>query len=96
MADFKPTVAQQCAINTRGGTVLVSAGAGSGKTKVLTERLMGFVTDAEHPADLDSFLIITFTRAAAGELLLPSAQGESYIAADCAIPADCVWNLSFD
>ena len=68
MADFKPTVAQQCAINTRGSTVLVSAGAGSGKTKVLTERLMGFVTDAEHPADLDSFLIITFTRAAAGSL----------------------------
>ena len=34
--------------------------------------------------------------AAQGELLLPSAQGESYIAADCAIPADCVWNLSFD
>lgn len=68
MADFKPTVAQQCAINTRGSTVLVSAGAGSGKTKVLTERLMGFVTDAEHPADLDSFLIITFTRASAGEL----------------------------
>ncbi len=68
MADFKPTAAQQCAIDTRGSTVLVSAGAGSGKTKVLTERLMGFVTDAEHPADLDSFLIITFTRAAAGEL----------------------------
>lgn len=34
--------------------------------------------------------------AAAGELFLPSARGESYIAADCAIPADCVWNLSFD
>lgn len=68
MADFKPTAAQQCAIDTRGSTVLVSAGAGSGKTKVLTERLMGYVTDAERPADLDSFLIITFTRAAAGEL----------------------------
>lgn len=34
--------------------------------------------------------------AAEGELFLPSARGESYIAADCAIPADCVWNLSFD
>ena len=37
-------------------------------TKVLTERLMGFLTDPDSPADLDSFLIITFTRAAAGEL----------------------------
>lgn len=31
-----------------------------------------------------------------GELLLPSDSGESYIAADGSIPADCVWNLSFD
>jgi ATP-dependent helicase/nuclease subunit A len=65
---FKPTASQQAAIETRGSAVLVSAGAGSGKTKVLTERLMGFVTDSKNPADLDSFLIITFTRAAAAEL----------------------------
>lgn len=31
-----------------------------------------------------------------GELLLPSPEGESYIAADGDIPPDCVWNLSFD
>ena len=48
--------------------MLVSAGAGSGKTKVLTERLMAYITDPDAPADVDSFLIITFTRAAAGEL----------------------------
>lgn len=65
---FKPTASQKEAIETRGSAVLVSAGAGSGKTRVLTERLMGYVTDSEKPADLDSFLIITFTRAAAGEL----------------------------
>lgn len=68
MSDFRPTAAQAAAIGARGSTVLVSAGAGSGKTKVLTERLMGFICDEKAPADLDSFLIITFTRAAAGEL----------------------------
>ena len=68
MAEFTPTAAQKAAIEARGSAVLVSAGAGSGKTKVLTERLMGYLQDPESPADLDSFLIITFTRAAAGEL----------------------------
>lgn len=68
MSDFKPTAAQAAAINTRGSAVLVSAGAGSGKTRVLTERLMSYLQDGENPAELDSFLIITFTRAAAGEL----------------------------
>ncbi len=65
---FEPTRSQAQAINTRGSTVLVSAGAGSGKTRVLTERLMARILDDEHPADIDSFLIITYTRAAAGEL----------------------------
>ena len=68
MADFVPTSSQAAAIGCRGGAALVSAGAGSGKTKVLTERLMGYLRDEEHPVDLDRFLIITFTRAAAGEL----------------------------
>ena len=64
MAEFKPTASQQAAIDTRGCPVLVSAGAGSGKTRVLTERLMAYMESA----DIDSFLIITYTRAAAGEL----------------------------
>jgi ATP-dependent helicase/nuclease subunit A len=68
MAEFRPTPSQALAIGARGSAVLVSAGAGSGKTKVLTERLMQRLRDEEEPADLDSFLIITFTRAAAGEL----------------------------
>ena len=68
MAEFKPTQSQRQAIESRGSNILVSAGAGSGKTKVLTERLMAYLTDPEKPVDLDSFLIITYTRAAAGEL----------------------------
>ena len=68
MAAFKPTASQQAAIDTRGCPVLVSAGAGSGKTRVLTERLMARITDTRSPADIDSFLIITYPRAAAGEL----------------------------
>ena len=68
MAEFKPTESQRRAIELRGCPVLVSAGAGSGKTRVLTERLLGYLTDPDEPVDLDRFLIITFTRAAAGEL----------------------------
>lgn len=64
MAEFNPTASQRAAIETRGCPVLVSAGAGSGKTRVLTERLMAYLESA----DIDSFLIITYTRAAAGEL----------------------------
>ena len=61
--DFTPS--QKAAIERRGSAVLVSAGAGSGKTRVLTERLMRRLEDG---GDIDSFLVITFTRAAAAEL----------------------------
>ena len=68
MPEFKPTAAQSAAIHTRNATMLVSAGAGSGKTMVLAERLMAYLTDPDAPEELDRFLVITFTRAAAGEL----------------------------
>ena len=68
MADLQFTPAQKRAVLARGSSVLVSAAAGSGKTRVLTERLMAYLTDPNDPADVDQFLIITFTRAAAGEL----------------------------
>ena len=48
--------------------MLVSAGAGSGKTRVLVERLARRVADPDSPVDVDRFLIITYTRAAAAEL----------------------------
>ncbi|MHB1629471.1 MAG: UvrD-helicase domain-containing protein [Bacilli bacterium] len=58
--------AQEQAITARGGAVLVSAGAGSGKTSVLVERVKRLVlVDA---LDIDRILIVTFTEAAAAEM----------------------------
>ena len=68
MSKIELTPDQKAAVYTRGASLLVSAAAGSGKTRVLTERLMAYVTDEQAPGDIDSFLIITYTRAAAAEL----------------------------
>ena len=62
------TASQEAAINLRGKSLLVSAAAGSGKTSVLTERIIRSLTDRENPADLSRLLVVTFTRAAAAEL----------------------------
>lgn len=62
------TPQQRQAVTDRGGNLLVSAAAGSGKTKVLVDRLLSYLTDPNQPQNLDSFLIITYTKAAAGEL----------------------------
>lgn len=62
------TKSQLMAIELRDRNILVSAAAGSGKTATLTERIMRLLTDEEAPADIGSMLIVTFTRAAAGEL----------------------------
>lgn len=62
------TLQQSQAVSDRGGDLLVSAAAGSGKTKVLVERLMSYITDPVEPANIDDFLIITYTKAAASEL----------------------------
>jgi len=67
MAD-KLTPQQAQAVHDRGGMLLVSAAAGSGKTKVLVDRLLTYLTDEKDPANLDDFLIITYTKAAASEL----------------------------
>ena len=64
----KLTPQQYQAVHNRGGKLLVSAAAGSGKTKVLVDRLLTYLTDPSDPADLDEFLIITYTKAAASEL----------------------------
>ncbi|MDF2612934.1 MAG: ATP-dependent helicase/nuclease subunit [Clostridia bacterium] len=64
------TKPQQAAIDKRDAHILVSAAAGSGKTAVLTERVINRITgsDTEDPIEIDRFLIVTFTSAAANEM----------------------------
>ena len=59
------TKEQLDAINLEGNNIIVSAGAGSGKTAVLTERVLRKVKEGIH---VDKLLIITFTNAAAKEM----------------------------
>ncbi len=66
MGELRLTPQQQAVVENRGGSLLVSAAAGSGKTKVLVERLFRYVT--EERCHVDDFLIITYTKAAAAEL----------------------------
>ncbi|MFV0412473.1 MAG: UvrD-helicase domain-containing protein [Oscillospiraceae bacterium] len=68
MSDKQWTPAQQSAIEDEGGTLLVSAAAGSGKTAVLVERAVRLVTRENNPVPADRLLIVTFTNAAAEEL----------------------------
>ena len=62
----KFTEDQNRAITTLGSNIIVSAGAGSGKTAVLSERVLYLVK--EKGFHLQDFLILTFTRLAAGEM----------------------------
>lgn len=68
MSGVKWTENQLNAIKARNGAVLVSAAAGSGKTAVLVERIIDIITDKENPVDADRFLVVTYTKAAAGEM----------------------------
>ncbi len=65
---FKPTKDQQRVINDRGNSLLVAAAAGSGKTAVLVERILSLICDNLNPIDIDRFLIVTYTKAAAFEM----------------------------
>ncbi|MBR0312548.1 MAG: UvrD-helicase domain-containing protein [Oscillospiraceae bacterium] len=51
------TEEQRMAVEDRGHGLLVSAAAGSGKTRVLVERLFSYVEN--DGANIDDFLIIT-------------------------------------
>ena len=61
------TKEQQEAIDSEGMNIIVSAGAGSGKTAVLSERALRKVVEG---VDIDRLLILTFTKAAAYEMML--------------------------
>ena len=86
------TEEQNEVINTRNKNILVSAAAGSGKTAVLTERILQLVTDEEHPVDIDRLVVVTFTRAAAGEMrerILKALQKKSDEYLELASHGDC-------
>ncbi len=68
MSEMKFTPAQQDAIEASGGSIIVSAAAGSGKTRVLVQRVIRLLTDKNGPVDADRLLIVTFTKAAAEEM----------------------------
>lgn len=67
-ADKKWTKEQSDAITARSGTLLLSAAAGSGKTAVLVERIIGLLTDENDPVHPSELLAVTFTNAAAAEM----------------------------
>ncbi|EFR40428.1 putative ATP-dependent helicase/nuclease subunit A [Selenomonas sp. oral taxon 137 str. F0430] len=64
--DMRFTADQRRAIETRGQNILVAAAAGSGKTRVLVERIIAQVRSGE--LSLDRVLVLTFTKAAAAEM----------------------------
>lgn len=62
------TQQQENAITARGSSVIVSAAAGSGKTAVLTERLVRLISDPKSGVRADRMIVVTFTNDAAAEL----------------------------
>ncbi|MBQ8960742.1 MAG: helicase-exonuclease AddAB subunit AddA [Ruminococcus sp.] len=62
------TKQQEQAIEARGCSVIVSAAAGSGKTAVLTERLVQLLADPESGISADRIVVVTFTNDAAAEM----------------------------
>ena len=59
------TKEQDEAIHRRGESIIVSAGAGSGKTAVLSERILDYCMKGN---DIRRVLVLTFTEAAAFEM----------------------------
>ncbi len=68
MAKFSPTPAQKQAIEAPIMDLLVSAAAGSGKTAVLSQRILRLILSREENAELSRMLVVSFTKAAAEEL----------------------------
>lgn len=62
------TKEQKQVIELRNCNILVSAAAGSGKTAVLIERILSRIMDKKDPVNVDEFLIVTFTKAAAAQM----------------------------
>ena len=68
MSDIRWTAEQKRIIEARNCNILVSAAAGSGKTAVLVERIFRRMMDEKDPVNVDQFLVVTFTKAAAAQM----------------------------
>jgi len=66
MSNRNWTPSQFLALSSKKGNYLVSAGAGSGKTSVLTQRVFELIKN--HEAGVDELLVLTFTSKAAQEM----------------------------
>lgn len=64
----KWTETQKSAIFTPNCSLLVAAGAGTGKTAVLVERILKKIINDSEEVDIDKLLVVTFTNAAASEM----------------------------
>ncbi len=71
---MKFTDHQQRAIQVNDRDLILSAGAGAGKTAVLIEKVYHLLSSGEEPCSLDELLIVTFSRAATTEMKSRLAQ----------------------
>ena len=69
MGEVRWTPSQSNAIYARDCSIAVSAAAGSGKTAVLTQRIIERVCASDGSGDISRLLVVTFTKAAAAELV---------------------------
>ena len=79
---MKFTEEQKEAIFKREGNILVSAGAGSGKTAVLSERVLELLKEGN---SINDILVLTFTNAAASEMqerIRKKIKGEQTLASE--------------
>lgn len=77
---------QQKALNAKAGKYLVAAGAGSGKTAVLTNRINQLIFDSSLGISFSNLLVLTFTKKAAADMknktrkiLLESEEGKKLL-----------------
>jgi len=59
---------QRKSIIAKPSEIVVSAAAGSGKTQVLTARIINRLKDTSSPVSIEKLLVVTFTKAAAAEM----------------------------
>lgn len=88
--EFNLTDDQAKAVNCHQGPLCIVAGAGSGKTRVLTERTMSLINDGVNPSKI---LLLTFTNKAANEMKSRIIQAFSETAPQSQPQASPVTNM---